>query len=285
MQMDFLMYLQKISNPVLDNIFIFLTNLGSETFYILVITFIYWCVNKHLGIRLFVVTMATALSNSFLKDLFHTQRPIFEENIKSIYVESAPGYSFPSGHTQISTSFWCYLMTKIKEKTIYVIGSIIIILVAFSRLYLRVHWPIDVIGGLFFGIIIALLSHHIINKISSFKFNYTFAVILSIIIPSFLLLIYPTETNVKMLALTTGGFIGYFSDKKLLNFSVSNSLFKQIIKYSIGIIVLLGIKTVLKSILPSSVIFQYIRYLIMGIWITFLSPLLFIKLKIANSHN
>lgn len=285
MQMDILMFLQEISNPFLDRIFIFLTNLGSETFYVLVITFIYWCVNKHLGVRLFVTIMATSFSNSFLKDLFHTQRPFSHEDIKPIYVDSAPGYSFPSGHTQNSTTFWYYLMTKIKSKAVYLIGWTIIVLVAFSRLYLRVHWPIDVLGGFFFGIIIAVLSHHIIKRVEKLKFNYTLAIILSIIIPSLLIFVYPTETNVKMLALTTGGFMGFFTDKKLLDFKVSGPLNKQVMKYVIGLVGLLLIRSVLKEILPIGMTFLYIRYLILGIWITFFSPLIFVKLKIADIHN
>ena len=282
MQSDFLFYLQRIGNPFLDKFFINVTNLGSETFYILVITYIYWCVNKKLGIRMFLITMISAYTNVILKELFHTQRPIFYEGINSIYKESAPGYSFPSGHTQSSTTFWFYLMYKIRNKSMYLLGIIVIVLVGFSRLYLRVHWPIDVLGGIIFGIIIALISHYIIEKVAKVKFNYTLTIILAIIIPSFTLLFFLSHESITMMALLTGGLSGYVTEEKLIKLNPNSTRIQKIIKYVLGLGILLIIKSGLKELFPNSLLFDYIRYLIIGIWITFFAPLIFNKLKLTK---
>ena len=79
MQLEFLKYLQEISNPFLDTFFILITNLGSETFFVLAITYTYWCIDKKIGIRLLFIMMTSVYVNNSLKELFHTQRPIYVE--------------------------------------------------------------------------------------------------------------------------------------------------------------------------------------------------------------
>jgi membrane-associated phospholipid phosphatase len=278
---DFLLYLQKISNPILDNLFIWITNLGSENFYVIITTYIFWCINKELGIKLFTLTTLSFQLNAGLKELFHTERPIYYKGINPIYVESAPGYSFPSGHTQVTTTFWYYLIKEVKNKSLTLIGSTIILLVGFSRLYLRVHWPIDVLGGLIIGFIIVLVYFYAVNSIKSLFINYLVSIGFSIVFPVLLLLIFPDEIAVKLTALLSGALIGYFTEIKFINFRERNILTKQIIKYIIGLSIFMILKTILKMMLPDEIMFNYLRYFILGIWTTLIAPWLFVKLRLA----
>ncbi|WP_425448986.1 phosphatase PAP2 family protein [Dethiothermospora halolimnae] len=281
MQLDFLLFLQEISNPILDKIFIFITNLGSEVFYVLIMTLVFWCINKKLGIRLFVVTMISAYVNSGLKDLFQTQRPIYNEKISSLYTKSAPGYSFPSGHTQMSSTFWLYLMYQVKNKALYIIGWLTIVLVAFSRLYLRVHWPVDILGGFIIAIFVAFISDFIIRKVSTMKLNYIFTIILAIIIPNILLMVYYDENTIKLLPLMMGALIGYVIEDNHIRFNERAKLSSQIAKYMVGIVGFLILQVGLKYIFPLGTMYIYIRYLILGIWVTLVAPYLFKKLKLS----
>lgn len=282
MQVDILMLIQKFSNPILDKFFILITNLGSETFLILAITFIFWCLDKRLGIKLFLITVFTVQLNLFLKGIFKAPRPIGHEGIKSLCIESAPGYSFPSGHSQISSTFWYYLKRKVRDKRFSYLAFTLIFLIGFSRLYLRVHWPVDVIAGLIIGLITAFLLDILIEKLNKTKLRFIISIIFTIIITNILLLYMHSNDSVKLTGILTGSLIGFIAELKYINFNEKVSPHKQLIKFIIGIGILLVIKSGLKSLFPHGLLFEYIRYFIMGIWITFIAPLLYVKLNLDN---
>ena len=289
MQLEFLKYLQEMSNPVLDTFFILVTNLGSEAFFILAITYIYWCVDKKMGIKLLFITMTSVYINNMLKELFHTQRPIYSEGINAVYKKSAPGYSFPSGHTQTIATFWIYLMKKIKNNRLYKIGWSIVTLVAFSRLYLRVHWPIDVIGGIFIAGGIVILLDYIIEKMVKYELTYNMKIIMCVFISSILLLLNFNETAVKMIGLTIAALIGYFIENKYIHFYEKSSFKYQIVKCVIGVFIFVALQIITKRAFPSGIIFNYIRYFILGLWVTLIAPVLFKKFipafEISSSHT
>lgn len=283
MQLDFLLFLQKISNPILNKIFISITNLGSETFYVLSITLVYWCINKKLGIKLFIVSSVSGQVNLILKNTFKTSRPINVKGIKPLFTESAPGYSFPSGHTQNATTFWYYLIKKVNERKFTVLGLLLISLIGFSRLYLRVHWPIDVIGGIIIGILLVYIIDFFIENLSRMKLNFLTLILLAIIIPNTFILIFKEEKIIKLIALITSTLIGFTIENRFIRFSEKNSLIYQIIKYICGISILYFIKVYFKLILPSGNLSDYIRYFCLGLWITLIYPIV-IKL-FFNSYN
>ena len=136
---------------------------GEETFYILVASIIFWCVNKKFGYKLGFALLTSTIVNNALKDIVNSPRPIGISGIRSLRIETATGQSFPSGHTQGSTTFWVSCIIQIKKKWIYIVGILVIILVGFSRMYLGVHYPIDVIGGIVIGIIWIFLSNYIFD--------------------------------------------------------------------------------------------------------------------------
>lgn len=285
MQLEFLKYLQEISNPFLDTFFTLITNLGSETFYILAITYIYWCFNKNLGIRLLFITMSSLYINEILKELFHTQRPIHVEGINTVLKKPLSRYSFPSGNAQVAAAFWTYLMKKVKDKKVYIIGCTIVILVAFSRVYLRVHWPIDVIGGILIAIGIVVLMDYIINKVDKYNMADIMKIAVCILISMILLLLKFDETTAKIVGLTVAALIGYFIENRHINFKEKADLKYQIAKYIIGVLVFLALKIIIKKALPSGVVFSYVRYFVLGLWITLLAPALFVKTGLSSKSN
>lgn len=285
MQLEFLKFLQEISIPILDTFFILITNFGSEIFYILAITYIYWCFDKKLGIRLLFVTMSSTYINITLKEQFHTQRPMFVEGINPVYEQSAPGYSFPSGHTQITATFWIYLMRKLRNNILYVIGSTILLLVAFSRLYLRLHWPIDVIGGILIAVGVVVLLDYFIRKVDKFKIAYSMKIMMCILISIVILLFKFDEATAKIVGVTVAALIGYFTENRYVNFTEKSSFKYQVIKYIIGVLVLLALQISIKMLLPANAIFNYIRYFILGLWVTLLAPALFVKIGLSTKSD
>ncbi|MBS4539726.1 phosphatase PAP2 family protein [Clostridium sp. D2Q-11] len=282
MQTEILMGIQKLSNPVLDRLFIFITNIGGELFYILALTVVYWCISKNVGAKMFTILVFSVFGNSVLKTVFATERPFMFEGINPLYEQSAPGYAFPSGHTQGTTTFWFFTMKKLKKTSIYILGVLIILLVGFSRLYLRVHWPIDVLGGLAFGILFAVIGEYIIDKITPFKYHILNVFIFSIVIPNILLIIFMSESNLKLIALISGALLGYFIQENRVKFSVKAKIHIQLIKFILGISILLGTRTLFKIIFPDTYLFDYLRYFAIGIFTTIIIPMIFIQLKLSK---
>ncbi|MGE5678026.1 MAG: phosphatase PAP2 family protein, partial [Pseudomonadota bacterium] len=149
--MELIRFIQQFSNPILDIFFQLVTMIGEDTFFILVTAIIYWCIDKELGYRLGFVTVTSACVNFGIKELLKIPRPIGEPGIRSLRVHTAEGYSFPSGHTQNTTTLWTFFMLIIRRSWFYAAGILVILMVGVSRLYLGVHTPYDVAGGILIG--------------------------------------------------------------------------------------------------------------------------------------
>ena len=127
--MTFLKTLESIRTPFWDQVAAAVTLLGEETFFMLVGLALVWCFDKRWGFRLLFVGLTGTVLNQLLKAVFLIPRPWVidpEFTIVETARAGATGYSFPSGHTQSAAC---------------VLG---ILAVAFSRMYLGVHTPLDV---------------------------------------------------------------------------------------------------------------------------------------------
>lgn len=274
--MEIIKFIQSFSNPLLDFIFQLITMAGEDTFFIFVVAIMYWCVNKEIGYKLAFVTVAGAVLNISLKEIFMVPRPIGEPGIRSLRLHTASGYSFPSGHTQSTSAFWTFLMLQFKRGYLYVLGACMVLLVAVSRLYLGVHTPLDVVGGALIGLIWVLAWNYIYK--SSKKHNNKL-VLLAIVIPALLgLIVFGTSDYCKAAGALSGLFIGYLLEPRFICFEVEAGLLKQVIKLAFGLSMAIVIRLLLKAVLPETPVSDFARYFILLIWITIAAPLLFKKI-------
>lgn len=273
--MEILQFFQKVQNPFLDHLFEYITMLGETNFYIIIMAIIFWCVNKKFGYKLGFAIISNGAFNVSLKEIFHIPRPIGVDGIRSLRTHTADGYSFPSGHTQGATAFWTAIMIQLKKKWMYVIGCSLIFLIGISRLYLGVHWPSDVIGAWILGVIWVFIANWIFDTVEKSGNFYLFFVI---VIPALIGLFFFTDSNYfKLTGVLLSFIIGYYVDKKYINYKVKCSLWKQVIKVIFGVVVLLIIKGGLKVVLPDVLISDFIRYFLMGIWMLIGAPVVFMK--------
>ncbi len=274
--MEIIKFLQIFSSPVVDNIFIIITLFGEKVFYTLVLCIIFWCINKKLGYKLGFALFFSMTINGAIKELLNVKRPIGLEGITSLRVETATGMSFPSGHTQSTTTFWTSFMVNFKKRWLYILGTIIIILVGISRLYLGVHWPSDVIGAIIIGVICVFISNIIIEYTLE-KNNYILLIIVALL-GALGLLFFNSSDYIKIVGIMFGFILGMIVEQKWINFDVQANLKQNILKVLIGLLVVVAIKVFLKPILPAGNLGDLIRYALIGLWVIAGAPYCFKKL-------
>jgi undecaprenyl-diphosphatase len=143
------------SNPFLDSFFIFITYFGSSFFWIFLIILFWFKRDRKIAVYLLYAFIVDSLSLFFLKWLFMRPRPpeiFFKEDALDL---GGTGPGLPSGHSERVFSGAVILSSFYKKMKIPL--YILALLVAFSRIYIGVHYPIDALIGTLNGIIIGYI--------------------------------------------------------------------------------------------------------------------------------
>ncbi len=169
MDIEYLLFLQDIRNASGDlfaPFFLWLTDFSVSLWPIILMYFVYWTCDRNVGKRLIFGHSGALLMNGFLKLVCCVNRPWIRCDEIEPYGDvkgGATGYSFPSGHSTNVTSifggigFW----QRKKHIVITIVSFAIVVLTMFSRNYLGVHTPQDVIVGCLAAIVMMILANFI----------------------------------------------------------------------------------------------------------------------------
>lgn len=271
--MELIRLIQSFSSPFLDNFFELVTMMGEDIFFLLVMTLFFWCINKEFGYKLGFAFITNEILNVYLKEMTKIPRPIGEPGIRSLRLETAEGYSFPSGHVQRATSIWTSIMIYFRGTWAYIVGVIMIFMVLLSRLYLGVHRLLDGVAGIAIGIIWVLVVNRIMQYvIKTGKKNILFLFAIPVIIGLFL---FKTESFYRASGVLMSFIIGYMIESEYIHYNPKGKLWQQIIKYLFGLNILLLLRSNLKILLPEMLISEFITYFILGIWVIVIAPYIF----------
>ena len=275
MELEILRHIQSIANPFLDFLFQLITICGEQIVLISIISIIYWALDKKFGEYIAYSVLTSVLLNNAIKDIFKMKRPIGEEGIRTLREQTATGYSFPSGHTQSASSFYGSMAIYLKNRVMYIIATVMIILIGFSRLYLGVHYPKDVIVGGILGVLTSLICYKLYNRVENKMLLYV--VTFAIFIPA--LTFAHSADFIKGMGTYLGFIIGIYIEKRYVNFSTEENTGNKIIRVLLGIVILLVLQLGLKVILPSGTIFSFIRYALISLIGIGVYPMIFKKFK------
>lgn len=152
MDIEYLLLLQRFREAIggaLDGFMEFITKLGEASIVTLLVAAVYWCMDKREGTYLMLTFYYNRVINAFFKITACVYRPwIRDARVTPVpeAIADATGYSFPSGHSANASSFFGGLaMKKDRNKIIRILLIVLVLLIGFSRNYLGVHTPQDVI--------------------------------------------------------------------------------------------------------------------------------------------
>ena len=300
--MEFLYFLEGLRNPICDAFFSLITMLGEETAFMAVAIIVFWCFSKFQGYFLLITGFIGTVVNQFLKMIFRIPRPWVKDGNFTIVEsakEGASGYSFPSGHTQSSVTLFGGVARANKNKTLRVIMIAICVLVPFSRMYLGVHTPLDVIVSIAISLLLIFGGFKVFELASkNDKVMYIILGVLTALVISFVVFVYTypfpydvysgenihnLESAMKkaytMLGCVAGLWVIYPLEKKYVKFEVNAVWWAQILKVVIGLAIIILIKEVLRYpidlIFNGHLIARSIRYFLIVVTAGVIYPLTF----------
>ena len=267
--MDFLYWLEGIRIPVLNELMLFITQLGDESAFLIIALVIFWCVDKHRGYYLMSVGFTGTIINQFMKLLFRVPRPwVLDGNFSALEQAKtgAGGYSFPSGHTQSSVGTFGSIAYTTRNKALRIVCIILAIIVPFSRMYIGVHTPLDVLTAAAIAVaLIVLLRPVVLNRDGKY-IPFLLAVMTALAVGYVLFVeMYPFPENVDLTNLASGTenaytllgaifgmIVVYIVDTKWLKFRTKGVWWTQILKVAGGLLLVLAVKNGTKEMLNSA---------------------------------
>lgn len=283
-QIEYLLWLQnfrEVTGGVLDNFFLFITSCGEITIPALIMALIYWCIDTKIGTYLFFNWSMGTITCQFLKTLGCIYRPwILDNRIHPIdsAIKMANGYSFPSGHSQTAISVYGGMVKSFNNKFLKAFLIVLVLLIAFSRNYIGVHTPQDVIAALILGFVLLFFIDKMMKWVDGGK-NRDLWILFGVILSAAALVvyeefkIYPTDyingellvdpekmrlSSFPKIGLYFGVFGGWFITRRFIRFNAKVGTFKEkLVRFIIGAAILNTISAQTTHLIGAEGILKY----------------------------
>ncbi len=297
------------SSSTVRSIFKVISYLGEPIVFIIIVAILYLAYNKSYAKNLAVVLLISQYINQLLKSIGQDPRPGPPQNVGDEYGFEEPSYGFPSGHTQNSTAFWGFSANEFKDKfkknnlpIVPIILSVIVFLIAISRMIIGVHDLQDVVGGFLIGLGVLFLIIYAEPLFSEQfnKLNFIAKIILTAAVAILLLiigtLIFPNAglglVVPPVLYADDGGFaqvggallgfgIGYLLEQEYIKYDPSQLTYKKkILNIIIMIVILLVVYVPFEYLITiDSVYYRFARYALATFILGYVVPLICKKIN------
>jgi membrane-associated phospholipid phosphatase len=272
-----------------------LTLLGNQEFYLLLIPFLFWCLDRRLGIRIALLYLLGAVLNVGLKDVFDAPRPLALEPTLLTPEEAesieAYGYGMPSGHAQYTMTIWLALAFAVKRSWFWVVAVLLSLAIGFSRILLGAHFPDQVLAGWLLGAAIfgLYMVVHLPLEATLAKLTIPAQLALALAVPLIFVFLHPVADIIAASAVLLGVGLGLVAAPWVGTWTPEGPWSQRLIRYLIGIVVLLALYFGLSLVFPGEgetlyVPLRFLRYALLGVWITFGAPWLFSRLHLAPTR-
>ncbi len=212
-QLDFIRYLHQIRSPLLDSVIKLFDFLDRQEFFFILIPIVWLGFGSRFGMRIFYLMALNHIINFQLKNLFSLPRPFHLE--PALGIIQVKGYGFPSGAAQSAILLPALLLIYWKSRWRWVIATVYALMLSFSRLYLGVHFPMDIVSGWIIGFLLLVVYLLIFPKVEKFleRRSLITALIISFTIFGALMLWMPSRHIMGLGGCTLGLGIGIFINR------------------------------------------------------------------------
>lgn len=295
--------------------------LGKEEFFILLLPILYWCVDSRLGIRVGLILMLSTSLNDSLKLALHGPRPYwYSKEVQGLATETS--FGAPSGHAQSAISVWGMIAAVLRKRWGWVVAGLIIFFIGFSRLYLGVHFPHDVLIGWLAGGLLLWLTVRYWDPVAAWARRQSLeGQVMAAFAASLVLILLPlipylwlrltnwqpdpawasnaTDAISLSGAFTSAGVtfgllagVAWLSRKG--GFKTSGVWWKLILRFLCGLVGVLvfyvGLDKLFGLFAPDAeailpFVLRYVRYALVGLWVSAGAPWVFIRLKLSEAEN
>ena len=155
MEIDILNAIQTLRNPVFDVMMPIISHIGNGVLAIVLSIVLMVCKKtRKIGIALtLALILEFTVGGLILKPLIARQRPFTVNTAIQLIIAKPTDLSFPSGHTSAAFSM-VFTLLFLKNKW-WIPMCVLATCIAFSRMYLYVHYPTDILGGFIVGLVAA----------------------------------------------------------------------------------------------------------------------------------
>ena len=264
MDISILLALQELRNGAgsfLADFMLKMTYFGELNVVIVIMAVVYWCVSREYGTFLLMGWSGNRLVNGFLKITVCAYRPWIRDSRIIPYGDSmttATGYSFPSGHTTNSAAvFGGQVVRKDMPVLLRVVSAVFVALVAFSRIFLGVHTPQDILVGAGAGLLVMWLTYKLVQWIGDDRKKDIVVLVLGIALAVALAVYakvkpYPEDYDAagklivdgakmandtfKAVGYCSGFLIGWFLERRFVRFSTDIPLKQRAARVMLGLL-------------------------------------------------
>lgn len=296
----------------------FFSFLGTEEFYILILPILYWCIDAGLGIRVGVIMLSGSSLNFIFKLAFTGPRPYWiSTDVKPLWAETS--FGIPSGHAQQSVTVWGFMAAYLRRGWAWIFAGFLMLMIGLSRVFLGAHFFRDVIMGWLIGGVLLWIFMRYWDSVAGWaarqplgrQILYAFLVSLGMVLLGWAAVVttrnfVPPETwqtnaargggeelaPVTMSGILTsaGTLFGFLAGVAWMvsrgGWQASGPVWKRAARYVVGVVGVIVIWYGLGMVFPRGealvpFVLRYIRYALLGCWVSAGAPLFFTKLKIS----